>query len=52
MMMCTEGEVGITDLSTGDITRLTSGVSVIVPAAVKQFKIEGDGILYKAAVPV
>jgi mannose-6-phosphate isomerase len=52
MMMCTEGEVSITDLSTGDITHLTRGVSVIVPAAVEQYRIEGDGILYKAAVPV
>ena len=52
MMMCTEGEVSVTDLSAGDITRLTRGISIIVPAAVRQYSIEGDGILYKAAVPV
>lgn len=52
MMMCTEGEVSVTDLSAGDITRLTRGISIIVPAAVEQYSIEGDGILYKAAVPV
>ncbi|MBW2722097.1 MAG: mannose-6-phosphate isomerase, class I [Deltaproteobacteria bacterium] len=52
MMMCTEGEVSVTDLSAGDITRLTRGISLIVPAAVEQYSIEGDGILYKAAVPV
>ena len=52
MMMCTEGEVSITDLGTGDINHLTRGVSIIVPAAVEQYRIEGDGILYKAAVPV
>ena len=51
MMMCTEGEVSVTDLSAGDITRLTRGISIIVPAAVEQYSIEGDGILYKAAVP-
>jgi mannose-6-phosphate isomerase len=52
MLMCTEGEVSVTDLRAGDITRLTRGISIIVPAAVEQYRIEGDGILYKAAVPV
>ena len=52
MMMCTEGEVSVTDLSAGDITRLARGVSIMVPAAVEQYSIEGDGILYKAAVPL
>ena len=52
MLMCTEGEVSVTDLRVGDITRLTRGISIIVPAAVEQYRIEGDGILYKAAVPV
>ena len=52
MMMCTEGEVSVTDLRAGDITRLNRGISIIVPAAVEQYSIEGDGILYKAAVPL
>ncbi|UCF03668.1 MAG: mannose-6-phosphate isomerase, class I [Deltaproteobacteria bacterium] len=52
MMICTEGEVSVTDLNDGDNTRLTRGISIIVPAAVEQYSIEGDGILYKAAVPV
>jgi mannose-6-phosphate isomerase len=52
MMICTDGEVSVTDLNDGDNTRLTRGISIIVPAAVKQYSIEGDGILYKAAVPV
>jgi mannose-6-phosphate isomerase len=52
MMICTDGEVSVTDLNDGDNTRLTRGISIIVPAAVEQYSIEGDGILYKAAVPV
>jgi mannose-6-phosphate isomerase len=52
MLMCTEGEARVTDLSDGEITLLTKGTSVIIPAAVEQYRIEGDGILYKAAVPV
>ena len=52
MMMCTEGAVNVTDLSDGETTVLTKGTSIIVPAAVEQYSIEGDGILYKAAVPL
>jgi mannose-6-phosphate isomerase len=51
MMMCTEGEVRVTDLSDGETTLLTKGTSIVVPAAVARYCIEGDGILYKAAVP-
>jgi mannose-6-phosphate isomerase len=52
MMLCTEGKVNVTNLSDGEITLLTKGTSIIVPAAVEQYSIEGDGILYKATVPV
>jgi mannose-6-phosphate isomerase len=52
MMICTAGEVSLTDLSAGDITLLTKGTSVVVPAAVEQYRIEGEATLYKAAVPV
>jgi mannose-6-phosphate isomerase len=52
MMMCTEGEVTVTDLSAGETTLLTKGASILVPAALQQYRIEGEGILYKAAVPV
>jgi mannose-6-phosphate isomerase len=52
IMICTEGEVSVTDLSAGDITRLTRGMSIIVPAAVEQYRIEGEATLYKATVPV
>jgi mannose-6-phosphate isomerase class I len=52
IIICTEGEVSVTDLSAGDITRLTRGMSIIVPAAVEQYRIEGEATLYKATVPV
>ena len=52
MIMCTEGEVSVTDLSDGETTRLTRGVSIIVPAAVEQYRIDGEATLYKATVPV
>ena len=52
MMMCTEGEVTVADLSDSETTLLTKGTSILVPAALEQYRIEGEGILYKAAVPV
>lgn len=52
MMICTEGEAMVTDLGDGEITRLTKGTSIIVPAAVEQYHIEGDATIYKAAVPL
>jgi mannose-6-phosphate isomerase len=52
MMICTEGEATITDLGDGETTGLTRGTSIIVPAAVQQYRIEGEATLYKAAVPL
>ena len=52
IVICTEGEVRVTDLSDGEITLLTKGTSVIIPAAVEEYRIEGQATLYKAAVPV
>jgi len=52
IVICTKGEARVTDLSDGEITLLTKGTSIIIPAAVDQYSIEGDGVLYKAAVPV
>jgi mannose-6-phosphate isomerase len=52
IMICTKGEATVQDLSDGEITRLTKGSSFIVPAAVEQYRIEGDATLYKAAVPL
>ncbi len=52
MMICVEGDAHITDLSNGDIMRLTKGTSIIVPATVEQYRIVGDATIYKATVPL
>ena len=52
IMICTKGEATITDLGEGETTGLTRGTSLIVPAAVQQYRIEGEATLYKAAVPL
>ena len=52
IVICTAGEARVTDLSDGEITLLAKGTSIIVPAALAQYGIEGEATLYKAAVPV
>jgi mannose-6-phosphate isomerase len=52
MMICTKGEATITNLGDGEATGLTRGTSIIVPAAVEQYRIEGEATIYKAAVPL
>jgi mannose-6-phosphate isomerase len=52
IMMCTAGEVTVTDLSDGETTLLTKGASILVPAALEQYRIEGEATLYKATVPM
>ena len=52
VMICVEGETMITDLSSKKALPLNRGTSIIIPAAVKQYRIEGKGIIFKAAVPL
>ena len=43
--------VEITDKGTGERIDMKKGAAVIIPAAVKQYSIRGQGTLYKATVP-
>jgi mannose-6-phosphate isomerase len=52
IMICTGGAARVTHLSNGEMIHLPKGGSVIVPAAVEQYSIEGDATLYMAAVPL
>ena len=51
IMICVEGKARITDMGTGEVLSLNKGASFIVPAAVKQYQIEGTAAIYKASVP-
>lgn len=51
IMICTDGEGAIKDLSDGGMIRLTRGISFIVPAALEQYRLEGTATLFKATVP-
>jgi mannose-6-phosphate isomerase len=51
IMICTEGEATITDLADNFRLAVRKGVTIVVPAAVKRYRVEGDATLYRASVP-
>ena len=51
IMICTQGKGDLINLSTGIITPISRGGSVIIPASVMHYQIKGDATLFKAAVP-
>jgi mannose-6-phosphate isomerase len=52
ILLCTNGDATITDLDKNDKIDLTRGRSIIIPAVLEKYRIEGKATLYKAAVPV
>ena len=48
----TEGKAELFDGSSGKHMEMQQGMSVIVPAAVTQYRIHGEGVVYKASVPL
>jgi mannose-6-phosphate isomerase len=51
ILLCTEGTAFIKDSGTQEIINIKKGDSVIIPAAVSGYKIQGEALIYKAAVP-
>lgn len=51
IMICTDGTAAATNEATHEILELSKGMSVLVPAALSRYRIEGAATLYKAAVP-
>lgn len=52
ILLCTEGSATVSDGRTGLSVKMKKGNSVLVSAALYRYSIEGDGRLYKAAVPI
>jgi mannose-6-phosphate isomerase len=52
ILLCTAGKAELMDMDHKDNLSLKKGMSAIIPAAVKRYKIEGQATFYKAAVPV
>jgi mannose-6-phosphate isomerase len=51
IMICVEGEAGVTDVASRERLRLHRGSSVFVPAFVRSYRMTGSGTLYKASIP-
>ena len=51
IMTCLEGDALVTDLGDGKGHSLTRGAAIIIPAAVQNYRIQGNATLYKASVP-
>jgi len=51
IIICTKGKADIRDLENGEPLEMTGGGSVLVPASVREYQLEGEATLYKAGVP-
>ena len=51
IIICMSGRASVKNLENDKVLELTRGESILVPAAVRQYSIEGEAILYKASVP-
>ena len=52
IILCTDGRATITDLGKNESVFVERGKSIIIPAVVKTYRIEGNATFYKAAVPL
>jgi len=52
ILLCTDGEAVLTDTAHRTNLRVRKGISVVVPAAMDVYGIEGKAVFYKASVPV
>jgi len=52
ILICTRGKATLFDRHDQSETQLRQGASAIIPAAVRGYSIKGEGVCYKAAVPL
>lgn len=52
IMLCTNGRALLEDINNQNTLELIKGSSVIIPSAVKNYRIVGNCTLYKAGVPI
>jgi mannose-6-phosphate isomerase len=52
IMICLQGEASIMDLNSMESLSLSRGKSVIIPAGIGQYQIDGEAVIYKASVPL
>lgn len=51
IILCTEGNVIVTDVENGENVKIDRGRSVFVAGSVDDFTLAGEGVLYVAAIP-
>jgi len=52
ILLCTDGKATITDLGENDQVDIDRGKSILIPAGVTKYSLQGNATLYKAAVPL
>ena len=52
IILCTDGSATIADLGKNDNVFVERGNSIMIPAVVEKYRIQGNATLYKAAVPI
>ncbi|CAB1061216.1 Mannose-6-phosphate isomerase (EC [Olavius sp. associated proteobacterium Delta 1] len=52
IVLCSAGEAVLQDIAAKNSIIIKKGDSVLIPAAVKVYKINGNAVFYKAAVPI
>jgi mannose-6-phosphate isomerase len=51
ILLCTDGNAVVTDFAETKQVNIKKGMSILIPAAVKNYSIKGNAVLYKASVP-
>jgi mannose-6-phosphate isomerase len=52
ILLCTDGDAVVVDLTGNKRIEIKKGVSILIPAVVEKYSIKGNAVLYKAAVPI
>ncbi len=52
ILLCTDGNAVVADFAETKQVNIKKGMSILIPAVVNKYRIKGDAVLYKAAVPV
>ena len=52
ILLCTNGDAVVADFAENKGIHIKKGRSILIPAAVKKYRIRGDAVFYKAAVPI
>ena len=52
ILICTRGKAILMDENSQTETQLPQGASALIPAVAERYAIRGDGVCYKAAVPI